>query len=210
MQDWPAGAEPAQARRVYTLLMYKFRQRALAGVLLVAAALVSTAGAAAPPPVGQPAVWMPHDIIVSFDHLPVVYSCDDLWYKFHDVLRAIGARPDMRILAYQCGKNLGQLAHSPQVHLHFFIPEAVRGAATRWADVNVASRTVRLAPGHPSSIKASDCELLRQMKDDLLAVLPDRVLRFNLACEAPATPWPFSVSVQALTPVSGQARVAAR
>jgi hypothetical protein len=179
-------------------------------LLLALAALASTASLAAPTPVGQPAVWTQHDLLVSFDHLPVLYSCDDLWYKFHDVLLAIGARPDMRILAYQCGKGVGQLAHSPQVHLHFFIPQAVRGAAARWADVNVEPRTIRLAPGHPSSLKASDCELLAQMKDDLLAALPDRILKFNLACEAPATPWPFSVSVQALTPVAGQARVASR
>ena len=186
--------------------MHKIRQC----VLLVVAILASQALFAAPPKVGQPAVWTQHDLIVSFDHLPQIYSCNDLWYKFHAVLLAIGARPDMRILAYQCGKGLGQLAHSPQVHVHFSIPQAVRGSAARWADVNVEPRTVRLAPGHPASIKASDCELLRQMKDDLLAALPDRVLQFNLACEAPATPWPFSVSVEALKPVPGQARVASR
>ena len=179
----------------------------LAGVLLVATTLAGSA-AAAPTPVGQPAVWTAHDLIVSFDHLPKIYSCDDLWYKFRDVLRAIGARPDVRILAYQCGKALGQRAYSPQVHLHFFIPQSVGHSQARWADVHVTSRTVRLGPGHPASITASDCELLRQMKDDLLAALPDRVLNFNLACEAPTTRWPFGVSVQALTPVAGQARVA--
>lgn len=186
--------------------MHEFRH----SVLLALTIVVSSVCFAAPARPGQPAVWTQHDIIVAFDHLPEIYSCDDLWYKFHDVLLAIGARPDMRILAYQCGKRLGQLAHSPQVHLHFFIPQAVRGSAARWADVNVEPRTVRLAPGHPASIKASDCELLRQMKDGLLAALPERVLQFNLACEAPATPWPFSVSVEALKPVPGQARVASR
>lgn len=186
--------------------MHKFWQR----VLLATAVLASTVTFAAPVKPGQPAVWTRHDLIVGFDHLPKIYSCDDLWYKFHDVLLAIGARPDMRILAYQCGKRLGQLAYSPQVHLHFSIPQAVRGSAARWADVNVEPRTVRLAAGHPASIKASDCELLRQMKDDLLAALPDRVLQFNLACEAPVTRWPFSVSVEALKPVPGQARVASR
>ena len=186
--------------------MNKFRQC----VLLAVTALAGTASLAAPSPIGQPAVWTQHDLIVSFDHLPEIYSCDDLWYKFHDVLLALGARPDMRILPYQCGKGLGQLAHSPQVHLRFFIPQAVHGSAARWADVNVEPRNIRLSAGHPASIKASDCELLRQMKDDLLAALPDRILRFNLACEAPKTPWPFSVSVQALKPVAGQARVASR
>ncbi|HEY6927353.1 MAG TPA: hypothetical protein VI653_28015 [Steroidobacteraceae bacterium] len=186
--------------------MHEFRHCVLL-VLALFASPVICAAAAKP---GQPAVWTERDLIVGFDHLPETYSCDDLWYKFHDVLLAIGARPDMRILAYQCGKGVGQLARSPQVHLHFFIPQAVRGPATRWADINVEPRTVRLLPGHPASIKASDCELLRQMKDGLLAALPTKVLQFNLACEAPATPWPFSVSVEALKPVPGQARVASR
>lgn len=189
--------------------MYKFRQSMLAGVLLVLTTLAGSAARAAPAAPGQPAVWTPHDLIVGFEHLPKVYSCDDLWYKFRDVLRALGARPDMKILAYQCGKKLGQQAYSPQVHLHFSIPQVVGHSEARWADVHVTSKTVHLGPGHPASITDSDCELLRQMKDDLLAALPDRVLNFNLACEAPATHWPFGVSVRALTPVEGQARVAA-
>jgi hypothetical protein len=188
--------------------MYKFCRPVLAGVLLALTTLTGTAAGAAPAQVGQPAEWTPHDLIVSFDHLPRVYSCDDLWYKFRDVLRLVGARSDVTILVYQCGRELGQLAYSPQVQLHFSIPQALGPAQARWADVNAERQTVRIEPGHPASITRSDCELLRQMKDDLLAVLSDRVLRFNLACESPATRWPFSVSVEALTPVAGQSRVA--
>ena len=190
--------------------MYKFRQSVLGCVLSATAALVSTTGFAVPTPVGKPAAWTPHDLIVAFNHLPEIYSCDDLWYKFRDVLLSIGARSDMRILAYRCGPGLGQLAYSPQVHLHFFIPQAVGPSEARWADVNVEPRTIRLEPTHPASIKASDCELLRQMKEDLIAALPDRVLNFNLACEAPVTRRPFGLSVEALTPVSGQARLASK
>ena len=190
--------------------MYKVRKSVLTSVLLVlTTTLVGTPGSAAPVAGGRPAEWTPHDLIVSFDHLPRIYPCDDLWYKFRDVLRAIGARPDTRILVYQCGHSQGQLAYSPQAHLHFFIPQALAPSQSRWADVNVEPRTILLEPGHPASIRSSDCELLRQMKDGLLAALPDRILNFNLACAAPATHWPFSVSVEALTPVDGQARVAA-
>jgi hypothetical protein len=185
--------------------MFRFRQLLFAGVL---STLTGLATAATPTPVGQPAVWIAHDLIVSFDHLPRIYSCDDLWYKFRDVLHAIGARPDVRILTYQCGKKLGSLAYSPQVHLHFFLPQTVERAQARWADINVVSQTVRLGPGHPASITGADCELLRQLKDDLFAALPDRVLKYNLACAAPPSRGPFSVSVQALTPVAGQGRVA--
>jgi len=184
----------------------------LTGVLLILTTLTGAAAPAAqaaPTPPGQLAVWTPHDLIVGFEHLPKLYSCDDLWYKFRDVLRALGARPDMRILTYQCGKQVGELAYSPQVQLHFYIPQVVGKSEARWADLHVITKTVRLGPGHPASITPSDCELLLQMKDYLLAALPDRVLNFNLACGAPTTRWPFGVSVQTLTPVPGQARVAA-
>ncbi len=177
-------------------------------LLIVASLLATTASAAAP--VGQPAIWTAHDLIVSLDHLPKLYSCDDLWYKFRDVLRAIGARPDLKILTYRCGPGLGSLAYSPEVHLHFSIPQPIAGAQTAWSDVTATPQTVRLEPGHPASINAADCELLRQMKNGLLAALPDRVVSFHLACNAPPTRLPFSVSVQALTAAEGRARVAAR
>jgi hypothetical protein len=188
--------------------MYNVRQPVLASVLLVVTTLAGTPGSAAPVSPGHPAEWTPHDLIVSFEHLPRIYTCTDLWYKFRDVLRAIGARPDMRILVYQCGPKLGPPAYSPKAQLHFFIPQALQPSQVRWADVNAEPRTIRLEPGHPASIKSSDCELLRQMKDGLFGALPDRVIDFNLACEAPATRRAFSVSVEALTPVDGQARVA--
>src|SRR6185437_7963048 len=170
--------------------MYKFRLLMIAGMLSTLATLAGAANGATPQKgtrsAVQPAAWIPHDLIVSFDHLPKVYSCDDLWYKFRDVLRAIGARSDMRILAYQCGAQYGALAHSPQVHVHFFIPQALNRAQSKWADINAQTRTVRLGPGNPASLTSADCELLRQMKDGLLAALPDRVTGFNLACAAPA------------------------
>lgn len=185
-----------------------FRKLLPALVLSTMASL--TCDAATPPAADQPAVWNAHDLIVSFDHLPKAYSCDNLWYKFRDVLRAIGARPDLQILAYQCGPKPGSPGFSPKVHLRFFIPEAVGRAQARWADFNATPRTVQLAPGHPPSIAASDCELLRQIKNGLLAALPNRVLSFNLACGTLAAHSHFGVSIEALTLVEGPGRVAAR
>jgi hypothetical protein len=187
-----------------------FRRLLLAVVLTTSTALATLSCiAATPAPVGRRAVWSAHDLIIRLEHLPKVYSCDDLWYKFRDVLLAIGARPDLKVLAYQCGLKLGSLAFSPKVHLYFFIPEAFGRTRARHPELHAVPQTVRLTPGHPPSITAADCELLRQMKDGLLSVLPDRVLSFNLACGAPPTRWPFNVSVEALTSVEGEGRVAA-
>jgi hypothetical protein len=190
--------------------MRKFRLLVFGCVVSVPATLSSAAGVASPGSAGQAAIWTRHDLIVNFRHLPKIYSCDALWYKFRDVLRAIGARPDLTIATFQCGPQLGSLARSPQVHLYFSIPQTVGDDDAHWADVEAALRTVRLEPGHPASIDASDCQLLRQMKDGLLAALPDRVISFKLACEAPSGRSLFNVSVEALTAVQGPARVATR
>ena len=67
----------------------------------------------------------------------------------------------------------------------------------------------RLEPGHPGSLSGADCELLRQIKDGLLAPLSQRVVSFNLACSAqPSTGARFNLSVQMLHPLDGGARVA--
>jgi len=170
----------------------------------------SIATAAAPAPV-RPAQWRSHDIIVDLHNLPIRYTCDDLWYKFRDVLLALGARPAMQILAYRCGPQFGELANSPSVQLHFTLPEPLDTEQARWADMDAETRNVQLTPGHPGSLLNSDCDLVRQMKDQLLTALPERVISFKLACAAPRSARrPFEVTVQTLTPVSTSARVAAQ
>lgn len=182
----------------------------IAGFLATGSMSWSLAAAAAPQ-LGRPAEWRSHDIIVDLHHLPIRYTCDALWYKFHDVLLALGARPQMKILTYRCGPQLGELANSPSVQLQFSLPELLDTGQARWADLDATPQTVRITPGHPASLHDSDCELLRQLKDELLAALPDRIVSFNLACAAPrSVRWPFNVTVQALTPVNTNPRVAAQ
>lgn len=180
--------------------------RVLAGL---AASYASSVGASAAE-VPQPATWMPHDLEVRLESLPRRYSCDDLWYKFRDVLLMIGARSDLQILAYGCESALGEAARSPRVHLRFQLPQALHGKDLRWADLRAVETTVKIEPGRPSSLNAADCELLRQMKDTLLAELPDHIVSFRLPCRAPVVTQPaFSLSIEALTPaVQSPPRVA--
>jgi hypothetical protein len=181
---------------------------ALAGLALGLAALVG-ASAAAAPVIAQPAEWMPHDMVIDLQNLPKRYSCDDLWYRFRDLLLKLGARPQMRIFAYRCEAALGDRARSPQVHLQFQLPEALHGKEARWADMRATETTVRLGPGEPASFDASDCELLRQIKDTLLADLSTPVVSYQLPCEAAKASRHFGLSVETLTAQNGsQVRVA--
>ena len=176
--------------------------------------LAMAAGAAlgAVPPAARtvPAEWRNYDMLVDLHDLPHRYTCDGLWYRFHDVLLAIGARPDMKILAYRCDAPVAaQAARSPRVQLQFALPESLSPSQARWADLRVVPTRVRLGPGHPASLKNGDCELLHQMKDALLGSLAQRVVSFDLACAAPAVgAWSYGVTVQVLQPVAPAARVA--
>jgi hypothetical protein len=186
-------------------------------VILAWCAQVLAAPSVSPKVTEHPATWRPYDLIVDLNNLPHRYSCDDLWYKFHDVLRAMGAAPGVKILAYRCEPGLPDVsARSPRVHLRFSMPELLTPVESHWAELQgdelqAAPTTVHLAPGHPASLGSGDCELLRQMKDGLLASLSQKVVVFDLACAAPqSTRWPFSVTVQALIPSRANSSVVAQ
>jgi hypothetical protein len=180
--------------------------------LLATCTLAWNAEAATLSQPGHPATWRPYDLIVDLHDLPQRYSCDDLWYKFRDVLLAMGARPDIKILVYRCERSLPDgKARSPRAQLKFSMPELLTPAQSRWAQLQAVTTTVRLGPGHPASLLSGDCELLRQMKDDLLESVSQRVVSFNLACAAShSARWPFDVTVQALTPSRTSLKVVAQ
>jgi hypothetical protein len=138
----------------------------------------------------QSAVWAQQDLIVALHDLPKHYSCDDLWYKFRDVLLAIGARADYKILPYDCNGS------APKVEVKFMLPREVSAAQQKWADLSVTRKTVQLRPGQPATLEASDCVLLKQMKDSLLSALPVKVVSAQVTCEKPQ----FEVSIAALAP----------
>ena len=167
--------------------------------------LLATGLARADPHTVQPAAWIARDVSIDLRNLPKSYSCADLWQKFHDVLLVLGARPDLKILTARCE----QASRSPIVHLQFSLPKFVAGTATRATGIDAAAVTVRMEPGHPASLSDGDCELMRQIKDRLLAPLSLHVVSYNMACTAPPS-WrgSFNMSVQTVQPASSGARVA--
>jgi hypothetical protein len=174
-------------------------------------------GLARPRAAVQPAVWVPRELLVQLHDLPKLYSCDALERKFRSVVTNLGARPDVRVLAYRCGPGSGRAGYSPSIHLHFQTPQVVAGAQTQWSSfdanrTNVRSEIVRLRPGEPSALDDSDCALLRQMKSTLFPALSIHSINYRLACQAPPSAHPrFDLSVAALIPTSaGAARVASR
>jgi hypothetical protein len=138
-----------------------------------------------------PAVWYHYDVIVDLQDLPQRYTCDELWYKFRDILLTVGARPDMQIVPYQCDSL------SPRVQIRFSFPKTLDESLVRFASFETVSDIVHLEPGQPRSLDVADCSLLQQIKDTLLAGLPVQVVSYHFACPAlPSSHRSFELSVQ--------------
>src|SRR5579863_4624361 len=166
---------------------------------LFAAGPAFTAPAAKSAANGTPAVWIPYDLIIDLQNLPRIYSCDDLYYKFRDVLVILGAQHWPTIHTYRCNSR------SPRVHLQFALAKTVSGAALQYATMHASDATIELAPGKPQSLLESDCQLLQQMKDTLLPALPVKVLSYRLTCAAPTRHRArIQLQLQALLPVDAQ------
>jgi hypothetical protein len=169
------------------------------------AAIAGIATAAAPPGApdpangaggaARPAQWRTFDLLVRLQDLPRDYSCPDLWYKFRDVLLAIGARQFMLIEPYACAVKGGGPARAPSVHLKFQLPHPLKADEVRYADVSSLEKLVRLAPGHPGSLQPEDCVLVQQIQGALLESLPLRIAGSDFRCGA--SPAGYSVTLAA-------------
>jgi hypothetical protein len=192
------GMRPANANRILA---------ALAAAALLVAVMAPAHGSPTDshPPAGPAAQWRSFDLYVELHDLPRGYTCTELWYRFHDVLMAIGARPWPRIDAYHCDRTPASSSRSPSVQLQFQLPDPLPQAQARYADVSVQRSTIRLGPGKPATFTAGDCELLKQMNDKLLVALPVHVVG-SLSCQAGAAKRHFTLEVQALLPAHEDAK----
>jgi hypothetical protein len=199
-----SGAWPSVSVAIFRRIPMKLHCSRLVFILTALTPLLMAYPALAVPLTAQPAAWVPFDLSVGLHNLPRRYSCDELRSKFRDVLLVLGARTDLKVLIARC--ELG--SRSPFVRVQFVMPELLERTSKRGGVMDAAAGIVRLEPGHPPSLSAADCELMRQVKDGLLAPLSRRVVSFNLACSAVSSSGPrFNLSVQTLKPLGG-ARVA--
>jgi hypothetical protein len=153
------------------------------------------------------AVWAEHDLTIELEHLPKAYSCNDLTQKIHDVLHAIGARPDIRIFVSRCEDGVDTRLVAPRAHVIFSIPFEVDGQLADFFDTLAIERTVRVEAGDPASIDFSDCELLRQLRLTLLDSVSMSVQPSHLVCGSTAPrQTPFSLSIEALVPAPAPLR----
>lgn len=134
----------------------------------------------------QPALWRTYDMIVNLQNLPRTYTCDQLWYEFHGIALQLGAWPySVNILPYHCSPTPNSTLRSPDVQVGFQLPFFLQGPAAKSAPTEAIERTIRLSPGEPKTLQASDCQLMQQISQTLLATLPVRIDEQHFDCSAP-------------------------
>jgi hypothetical protein len=174
--------------------MLRFRVTAVCVGLLLALATLS---ASTPQLAASPAQWSDHDMLVELQKLPNTYTCDQLWYKFRDILSAIGAGPSPEITPLRCNSR------SPEVRVRFSFPRVLHGKFAHYATVQAMSRTVDLRPGHPPHLEAPDCALVAQLDETVFRDLSIRVLGADLPCrDSRAHERSFNVTLETLQVVS--------
>jgi hypothetical protein len=145
----------------------------------------------------RPALWRTYDLIVNLQNLPRTYTCDQLWYEFRGILMRLGAWPySINILPYDCSPSPRGYMKSPNVQARFQLPIFLQAAAAKWAPAKATERTIRLSPGEPKTLHSSDCQLMQQISQTMLASIPVRIDAEHFDCSAPLRrPANFSVTL---------------
>lgn len=146
---------------------------------------------------GRPALWRTYDMIINFHNLSRTYTCNQLWSAFHGILLRLGAWPyGINILPYQCSPAPNGDMKSPNVEVRFQMPIFLQGVAVKSAPAQAIEGTIRLAPGEPKTLQDSDCQLLQQIDQTMLASMPVRIDAEHFDCAAaPPRAEKFSVTV---------------
>jgi hypothetical protein len=118
-----------------------------------------------------------HNEIDYLDNLPRSYSCNELYYKFRDVLLTLGARPGMQIHAYGCtGIGEATAKQTPHVELTYEVPKAAPPGTLSKSTFKAVVKTVEVGPGTPKSITSADCVLLDDMRQSVIKSLARDVI----------------------------------
>jgi hypothetical protein len=155
----------------------------IAGIGAVAALTVQSGRAeVAPANALQPAFWAQHDEIDYLDNLPRKYSCDELYYKYRDVLLRLGARPGMKIYTYGCTGSKGAESDRVHVDLTYEIPQLAPPTVSAGSTLMARPETVAIGPGDPKALTQSDCVLLKDMRQTVLSSISQKIEATNAPC----------------------------
>jgi hypothetical protein len=146
-------------------------------------ALAATADDAAAQATVQ-ARWVHRELHFTYMGFTSVYSCDGLVEEMKQILQQLGAGEDLLITSYGCSRPSGPQVMAG-VQATFSVLEPVgsndsgaagsAAVAARWESLTLNSDTLRQRD-------AGDCELVEQVKKEVLPLFATRNLTFTSSC----------------------------
>lgn len=129
---------------------------------------------------GESAVWVPKDLIFNYREFTTRYSCDGLQDRVKTLLRALGARSDMMVSGLGCTRLAGPdpLAN---VRIRINVLQPAHGQADHTLPAHW--QTVDLPPERDPTLRAADCELIQQFRQQVLPLFAARDVAGNTTCE---------------------------
>ena len=140
----------------------------------IAAVLVLTSAAAA----SEPAVWVPKVLTFTYRGFTTNYTCDALRAKVTSYLLELGARPDLQVRTWGCTQPVApDVFPGVSVQMNVLQPagSAAQTMPAHWKRVDL------LAHRNPVDA-AADCELISQIKLNVLPLFTARNVDYQATC----------------------------
>ncbi len=135
-----------------------------------------------------PAKWVPRKLTFIYQGFTSKYSCDGLQDQMKQILQQLGAGTDLVVKRYGCIRGEGP-EPTPGVYATFSVLQTAGEDASKddhgaAAPKDVAARwdTVTLNSDTPHQSNSGDCELIEQVKRQVLPLFTTRNLTFKSGC----------------------------
>jgi hypothetical protein len=152
---------------------------------LVVASLCAAAGSpavAAAAAGEETAAWVQKEINFRYVGFTTKYSCDGLQDRIRRFLLELGARDDLKMTGYGCiGVNSPETSPGVRIVLHVLQPASATAGQTvaaHWKSVDLLSTRDLRDPLDA----ALDCELIAQLKRDVLPLFAVRHVDYSATC----------------------------
>ena len=110
------------------------------------------------------------------------YTCDGLRSKVKTVLVALGARDDVKVEGSCGGRTFNEPQMSQSVVIGFAVAVPAEGRGSPGETFPVEWRVVQLRPKNPTSLAWGDCELVEQLREQVLPLFNPRDVKDNTTC----------------------------
>lgn len=130
------------------------------------------------------AVWQKHQYTFQFLGFTSTYSCDGLADQLKVLLKAAGARADVKSQPGACAASFGRPDKFARADLTFYTlaPQDANAATGGGKPVNGIWKSVTFSNHTPRELAIGDCELIEQFRSQVLPMFTTRNVVNNTTC----------------------------